>query len=359
MDLAWIAGILWLVPMAGKIPEEQLHLLAWVLLVSGALQFAVDIPPLLKMGFRFRWVWDLADEGLRKAWRLLLPAVVGFSIVQLNLLVDTSCAYFIGPGANSALWYGTRLMQFPLGVFGIAMGTALLPMISNQVARKETEAAKHTLSFALRAVALILFPCAVGLMVLRVPIVQLLFERGQFNAVSTARTAAVLFYYSIGLFSYSGEKIVASGFFAMQDTKTPVVMGIVSLVINAILNVILMRFMREAGLALATSLASIAEFIFLLVFYHRKISSLPMKGMVRSVAKILAASLAMGICCLFIFREISLFFPDKSVFAMLVRVFGSISISTLAYAGFCLLFRVSEIREAWEWAIKRRKTAAV
>ncbi len=354
LDLAWIGAIVWILPLAGKIPEDQLHALAWVLLFSGFLQFAVDIPPLMKMGFRFRWIWDSTNEGLRKAGRLLLPAIMGFSIVQLNLLLDTSCAYFIGPGANSALWYGTRLMQFPLGVFGIAMGTALLPMIANQVARKEMEAAKHTLSFALRAVALILFPCAVGLMVLRVPIVQLLFERGHFDAVSTARTASVLFYYSIGLFAYSGEKIVASGFFAMQDTRTPVIMGVVSLIINGILNVILMRFMQESGLALATSIAAIAEFIFLMMIYNRKISPLPLMQMTRSVVKILAASVAMGICCVFVFREFSLFFPGKTVFAMLVRVFGSISISTLAYVGFCLLFRVSEIREAWEWMKKRK-----
>ncbi|HLD49710.1 MAG TPA: lipid II flippase MurJ, partial [bacterium] len=282
--------------------------------------------------------------------------IMGFSIVQLNLLVDTACAYFIGPGANSALWYGTRLMQFPLGVFGIAMGTALLPMIANQVARKEMEAAKHTLSFALRAVALILFPCAVGLMVLRVPIVQLLFERGHFDAISTARTASVLFYYSIGLFAYSGEKIVAAGFFAIQDTRTPVIMGIVSLVINAILNVILMPFMKESGLALATSIASIAEFIFLMVIYNRRISPLPLTRITRSVVKILAASAAMGIFCIFVFREFSVFFPGSGARAMLIRVFGSISISALAYGGFCLLFRVSEIREAWEWMLKRRKT---
>lgn len=356
LDLAWIAGILWVLPLAGRIPEDQLRALAWVLLVSGVLQFAVDIPPLRKMGFRFRWVWDFKHEGLRKAGRLFLPAIVGFSIVQLNLLLDTGCAYFIGPGANSALWYGTRLMQFPLGVFGIALGTALLPMIANQMGRKEMKAATHTLSFALRAVALILFPCAVGLMVMGVPIVQLLFERGQFDAVSTARTASVLFYYSIGLFSYSGEKMLASGFFATQDTRTPVVMGIVSLIINAVLNVILMQFMRESGLALSTSIASIAEFIFLMVLYNRKISPLPLGQIIQSVVKILAASAAMGICCVFVFKGISIFFPGKSLFEMLVRVFGSIGISTLAYAGFCILFRVSEIREAWEWVMKRRKT---
>lgn len=356
MDLAWIAAILWVLPFAGKIPEDQLHALAWVLLFSGVLQFAVDIPPLMRRGFRFRWIWDPMNAGLRKAGRLLLPAIVGFSVVQLNLLLDTSCAYFIGPGANSTLWYGTRLMQFPLGVFGIAMGTALLPMIANQVAKKQMEAAKQTLSFALRAVALILFPCAVGLMVLGVPIVQLLFERGHFDAVSTARTASVLFYYSIGLFAYSGEKIVASGFFAIQDTRTPVTLGIVSLIINGILNVILMPYLKEAGLALATSVASIFEFIFLMAIYNRKISPLPLKQITGSVVKILAASSAMGISCFFIFREFSVFFPGPSLQAMLIRVFGSISLSALAYGGFCLLFRVSEIGEAWEWIQKRRKT---
>ena len=355
LDLAWIVGVLWVIPHAGKIPENQLRWLAVILLISGALQFAVDIPPLYKMGFRFKWTWDVAHEGLQKTFRLLLPAIMGFAIVQLNLLLDMVCGYFIGAGANSSLWYGTRLMQFPLGVFGIAMGTALLPTISHQVARKEHEAAKKTLSFAMRSIALIILPCTVGLIVLSTPIVQLLFERGKFDAVSTARTASVLTCYDIGLYSYAGEKIMAAGFFASQNTRIPVIMGIVSLTINAILNVILMRYFNESGLALATAVASIIELILLVNYYHKKISSLPISEIVWSFFRILGASLAMGVFCWACFQTFSHFYPDKKVWQMLIRVFGTISLSTIAYVVFCFVFRVPEIREAFDF-LKRKKT---
>lgn len=355
LDLAWIAGILWLVPLAGKIPENQLRVLAWVLLVSGVIQFAVDIPPLYQMGFRFRWVPDFSNPDLRRTLQLILPSILSFAIVQLNLLVDMVLGYWIGPGANSSLWYGTRLMQFPLGVFGIAMGTALLPTISGQIARREIEASKKTMSFALRSVCLILLPCTVGLMVMRVPIVQLLFERGEFDAVSTARTASVLLFYAIGLFSYSGEKMMATGFFAAQDMKTPVILGVLTLVLNTTLNLILMPFMKESGLALATSLASIFEFCILIHFYQKKISGLPVKEIAVSVAKILLAAAAMGIFCFFCFSIIQGYFPGKILWHQLIRVFVPITFSTIAYIGFCLVFRVSEVREAWAFIKSKPK----
>lgn len=355
LDLAWIAGILWLVPLAGEIPENQLRVLAWVLLVSGVIQFAVDIPPLYQMGFRFHWVPDFSNPDLRRTLQLILPAILSFAIVQLNLLVDMVLGYWIGPGANSSLWYGTRLMQFPLGVFGIAMGTALLPMISGQIARREIEASKKTMSFALRSVCLILLPCTVGLMVMRVPIVQLLFERGEFDAVSTARTASVLLFYSIGLFSYSGEKMMATGFFAAQDMKTPVILGALTLVLNTTLNLILMPFMKESGLALATSLASIFEFGILIHFYQKKISGLPVKEIASSVIKILFAALAMGLFCAFCFSIIQGYFPGKILWHQLIRVFVPISVSTIAYIGFCFLFQVSEVSEAWAYIKNKSK----
>lgn len=358
LDLAWIAGIIWLVPMAGKIPENQLRVLAWVLLVSGILQFAVDIPPLYKMGFRFQWIPNFKDPNLKKTIDLFMPSIMSFAIVQLNLLLDMALGYFIGPGANSSLWYGTRLMQFPLGVFGIAMGTALLPTISSQIARREIEASKKTMSFALRGVCLILLPCAVGLIVMRVPIVQMLFERGKFDAVSTARTASVLMFYSFGLFSYSGEKMIAAGFFASQDTVTPVKMGVISLIINGVLNLILMPFMRESGLALATSIASIIEFALLIYYYQKKISGLPLREILRSVVRILSASVAMGIFCGFFYKVMQHYVPGPHVISQAVRVFGSISVSVLAYVGFCLLFRVTEVQEAFQFFLKKKAKAA-
>lgn len=357
LDIMWIAGVLWIAPMAGNLPEEQLTWLAVVLLVSGSIQFGVDIPPLLKLGFKFRWVFEGMNEGLRKTWALLLPAIMSFAIVQLNILLDMVIGYFIGPGANSSLWYGSRLMQFPLGVFGIAMGTALLPTLSHQVARKEMEEAKKTLSFALRSIFLIILPCTVGLIVLRVPIVQMLFERGEFDAVSTARTASVLMFYAIGLFSYSGEKIMASGFFAAHDTVTPVKMGMLSLAINTVFNLILMGPMKESGLAFSTAIASIVEFIVMIYFYQKKISVLPVKDILRSFFRILMASLGMGIVCMAAYPWFSAQFPGEGSIARVIQVFGSIGVSVIIYVVLCFLFRVREVSEAVDFIRKRKQKA--
>ena len=357
LDLFWIAGIIWVVPLAGKIPEDQLRLLAIVLLISGIIQVAVDIPPLQQMGFRFRWIPNFADANLKKTFLLVLPSIMSFAVVQLNLMLDMVLGYFIGPGANSSLWYGTRVMQFPLGVFGIAMGTALLPTISAQVARKEIEASKRTMSFALRGVALILLPCMVGLMVLGTPIIRMLFERGAFDAASTARTSAVLFFYSFGLLSYSGEKMIATGFFASQDMKTPVLLGIISLVINAILNLLLMPFMKEAGLALATSIASIIEFGMLIYYYQKKVSGLPLREILLSYTRIMAASLAMGLICFICYQLAKHFIPGPHLSAQMIRVFSSIVVSVAAYVACCFLFHVSEMKEAFEFLRKKNKRA--
>lgn len=355
LDLVWIAGVVWVVPFVSSVPDIQLRWLAGALLLSGILQFSVDIPPLHKLGFNYKFVWDKAHAGLKKTWNLLLPAIFGFAIVQLNILLDMICGYFAGPGANSSLWYGTRLMQFPLGVFGIAMGTALLPTLSNQVACKDLDAAKKTLSFALRSICLILLPCTVGLIGLRFPIIKLLFEHGEFDAVSTARTASVLLFYVIGLFAFAGEKLVATGFFAAQDTRTPVRLGVISLVVNAIFNVILLKPMAESGLALSTSVASIIEFVLLIYFYQKQISSLPIREIVVSFLKITGASLSMGAVCWFALQFFRAQFPGEGIFERLAHVFGPISLSVVSYFIFCFVFRVREMKEAVNFIKSKKK----
>ncbi len=355
LDLMWILGVLWVAPLGGQELSAQLRCLSWVLLVSGMIQAAVEIPPLLKLGFRFRWIWDLTHHGLVKSWQLLLPATMGFAIVQINILLDMTMAFIIGPGANSSLWYGTRLMQFPLGMFAIAMGTALLPMLAHQAARREFEAACKTLSFSLRSVFLIILPSSVGLMVLSRPIMQFLFERGEFDAVSTQRSAAVLICYSIGLFAYSGQKLIAAGFYAIQDPKTPVRMGVIALFINTACNLILMWPMKEAGLALGTSIAGIVQYGLLMRVYARRIPEFPAKEVRLSFLKILAASVLMGVFCAFCHGFLVRVFPGDGVVDLARQVMGTIVLSTLVYVMLCFALKVHEMGEAFQWILRRRK----
>ncbi|MBI3306321.1 MAG: murein biosynthesis integral membrane protein MurJ [Candidatus Omnitrophica bacterium] len=353
LDIFWIAGVIWIIPHAGSIPESQLHWLTVVLLVSGLFQVGVQIRPLRALGFRWKLVFDFMDVNLRKTGRLFLPSLFGFAIVQINILMDSAMGYWAGPGANSSLWYGNRIMQFPLGIFAIAMGTALLPTISHHVARKEIEETKKTMSFALRSIFFIILPSTVGLIVLREPIVAMLFQRGEFDALSTQRTAAVLMCYSFGLFAYSGQKIMTAGFYAMQDTKTPFWLGVSDLLLNIVFNLILLQFLREAGLALGTSISGILEFLALMFFFNRKIAAFPFREVGNSFVRVLIASLVMGAVTYFCYQGLSSIFVGDKIAPMLIKVFGSITAGTISYIIFCFVLRVHELQEASNWALKK------
>ncbi|MSR77911.1 MAG: murein biosynthesis integral membrane protein MurJ [Candidatus Omnitrophica bacterium] len=354
LDLLWICGVIWLVPRAGGLPQDQLRVLSWAIVFSGVLQVAAEIPSLRRIGFHYHWVWDLKDEAIRKAWKLVLPSMMTFGIVQVNLFVDQLLGLTIGSGANSSLWYGSRLMQFPLGVFGIAMGTALLPTISRQIAAGKKEEARNSISFAMRSIFLIIIPCTVGMMVMSRPIIQLLFQRGEFNAASTSRTASVLICYCIGLFAYAGQKIILAGFYASQDTRTPVKIGLLDVLINFTLNITLMQFMRESGLALATSIAAIIEFFLLIHFYEKKIDPFPHQEVWKSFGRITLASLVMGVVCAVLYSVLGMIWPSLHLRDQLLRTGVTISFAAFAYVGFCFLFRVREIGEAWAWIRKNR-----
>lgn len=343
LNVFWIAGLFWVVPYLSQEMTAQIKWLAVILFISGFFQILSELPPLLKLGFRFRWVWDFYSAEFQRMLGLLTPAVLGFAVMQINILVDMTLGLLIGPGANSSLWYGNRLMQFPLALFAIGTGTALLPTLASQTARGEFEPVKRTLSFALRGVAFIVFPASVGLIVLKTPIVKLLFERGAFDAESTARTAAVLFAYSLGLFAYSAQKLLTAGFYAAQDTKTPVKISVIALLSNIVFNLILMGPLKEMGLALATSISGILQIILLFWFYQRKVLPLDLKGIFGSWLKILAASLSMGWVSLQAYDLLSRYFPGEDLISFGVVVFGSILMGCIAYGLLCFVFRVQEM----------------
>lgn len=356
LNLAWIGGTVWVLFLADQGVAGQLRWLALVLLVSGVLQDMVQVPYLRRIGFRSRWVWEPLYPGLKKTVKLILPVVLGFAVMQINLLVDATLAFWVGPGANSTLWYGNRLMQFPLGVFAVAMGMALLPTISNQVAAGQLDLAKKNISFSLRSIALIVIPCAAGLIVLAHPIVQMMYERGQFDAVSTQRTAAVLFCYSIGLFAYAGQKILTPAFHAVQNTKTPVRIAIICLLSNIVFNVILMQFMAEAGLALATSISGFLQFFLLGAALHRSVLKLPLREILVSFFRITLASLAMAATAWACHQLLLSVYPESGTLGQAVRVLGSICAAALLYPVYCFLLGVTEIKDALAWFGRRFKS---
>lgn len=349
LNLFWIAGVLWIAPRGGSEFALQLKVLAWMLVAAGFMQVLSEIPLLFRYGFRFRPVWDFAHHGIRQTGKLLIPAVIGFAVMQINMLVDMSLAFIIGPGASSSLWYGTRIMQFPLGIFAIGMGTALLPMISEQAARQDWMNTSKTMSFALRVILLIILPASIGLIVLAKPIVKLLFERGEFDAISTARSASVLVCYSIGLFAYSGQKIMTAGFHGAQDTKTPVKIGAIALISNVILNLILMIPLKEAGLALATSISGILQFILLFIFYGRGFVKLETKEIGFAAGKILIAALIMGAGTYALYQALNAIWLESELIPFIFKIAVSMGSSVLLFFGLCFIFRVQEVKDLIHW----------
>jgi putative peptidoglycan lipid II flippase len=227
-------------------------------LVGGVWQFGAQWLALRRRGVYWKMPATLNHEGARKIGALLLPRLWGSTVYQLNVFVDTFCAslaVIVGAGGIAAIYYANRMVQFPLGVFGYALSSVSLPSLSKLAQEGDMAHFKSTLAFALRNLMLVLVPCAVVMMVFSKWIIMIAFERGAFDAYSTAITSQVLFYAAIGLPFFGASRILSSAFYALQDTKTPVKAATVCLVLNAVLNAALMFPLKVGGIALASSIA--------------------------------------------------------------------------------------------------------
>lgn len=355
LNVVWIGAVLYVAPRWATTPAGQVTVLAVCLLGAGFLQFALQLIPLRRSGFHVRWHLSVKNAAVRKVFKLFVPATLGFAVMQVNVLVDRTLAFFVGEGANSSLWYGNRLVQLPLGIFAIAMGTALLPKLSAQSTAEDYEGFGSTLSFSLKTVFVLVIPAAAGLVALRTPIIQMLFERGAFDAVSTARTARTLAAYALGLFAFSGIKLVVTAFYALKDTRTPVVIASFAVVLNIVLNLLLMRPLGEAGLALATAISGIVNFALLISVLDRSRSRVDLKGIGITFAKSVLASILMALVVTRLFGWLG--GADGSVAEGLFRLALTIGAGMLFYVGMCALLRMPEVGKAWALVRRRRHDA--
>src|SRR5882724_2094384 len=227
-------------------------------LVGGVLQFLIQVPTLVRKGMTFKFGISFSHPGIKNVARLMIPRLFGIGIGQINLLVDTrfATAAVMPPGSLTALYLADRVMELVLGGYAIAVATAILPMMSHQAAANDYVGLKKTLTFSVRIVAFITIPAMLGLMILREPIIRVLFQHGQFVAASTRLTARALLYYAIGLPALASVKLIVPAFYSTRDTKTPVIIASISLVLNIVLNIVFMQFffkrVQNGGPALAT-----------------------------------------------------------------------------------------------------------
>lgn len=345
LNIGWIITLVFVCARFGGSYEEKVYLLAGGIFCIGVVQFVMQFIALYRTGFRFRFNLDVKDKFVSKLVWLMMPALLGFSVTQINILIDLFLAFLIGEGASSSLWYGNRLMQFPLGMFGIAMGTVLLPTIAKQASQKLFGQMKETLSFSLRVVILIIVPSTVGLIVLSRPVVSLLFQSGLFDAVATDKASGTLMAYSLGLFAYSGIKLLLSSFYALQDTKTPVKIGVICMIMNIVLNVILMTFMREVGIALSTSISNTINFIVLYVLLEKRIGHV--RGIIAPFVKVVLASILMGCVVTVFFNTLQVTCFPLAKLNLCLRILVSIMGGIISYGIFCVLLRVREVKQVW------------
>lgn len=252
LNLALIGGAIWLAPRLA----EPVTALAWGVLAGGAAQLAFQLPFLWRLGLLVRPRLRRAHEGVRRILRLIVPALTGVSVVQVNLLVDTLIASFLVTGSVSWLYYSDRLMEFPLGVFGIALATVILPSLSARRAEGDARQFDATLDWALRLTVVIAVPATLGLALLAVPMLSTVFQHGAFGEYGVRMASLSLAAYALGLAAFIGVKVLAAGFYAAQEMRAPVRIAVVAMVSNVVLNLALVGPLAHAGLALATSLAA-------------------------------------------------------------------------------------------------------
>ncbi|KMT64880.1 murein biosynthesis integral membrane protein MurJ [Catenovulum maritimum] len=246
--------------------SEPAYALAWGVFFGGFLQLFFQIPFLKKAGVIVKPQWGWNDAGVKKIRLLMIPALFGVSVSQINLLFDTVLASFLQTGSISWLYYADRLLEFPLGLFGIAIATVILPQLSKDHVKSSPESFQNTMSWGVLMVVLLGLPSSIGLILLAEPMLMVLFMRGEFTALDAAQSQSSLIAYASGLLFFMLIKVLASGFFSRQDTKTPVKIGIQAMVANMVFNLALIFPLQHAGLALATTLSALMNAS--LLYYH-------------------------------------------------------------------------------------------
>lgn len=295
LNISMIAGALFISPLM----DEPILGLAIGVLAGGLLQLLVQIPSVIKNGFKFVSSFKIKNPDIIRVGKLMVPIIFGLAVYEINMLVDTLLASLLPGGSISYLYYGNRLVQLPLGVFGVALGVAILPMLSQQAARKELSELIKTIAFGIRLILFITLPATVGLIILRFPIVNTLWERGEFMRVSTEGTVIALLYYSIGLCAFAGIKVIAPAFYSLQDTKTPVKIAAWSMILNIVLNLILMGPLEHGGLALATSLSAFFNILLLVYFLRKRLGLMGGRKILTSTLKLILSSTIMGVIIYF------------------------------------------------------------
>ncbi len=354
-NIASIVCAVTLVPVMPLIGLPRIMAIAIGALVGGVGQVALQWPALREEGFRYRPALDPRDEGLREVLRMMGPGLLGLAAVQINLFVNTVLATGQGTGAVSWLDYAFRMMYMPIGLFGVSIATAALPTLSRQAADGDLSGMRQTVSSGLRMMLMLNVPATAGLMALAWPIISLLYQHGSFTAADTAATALALACYAPGLIGYSAVRFAVPTFYALHDSRTPVTVSVVTVLLNAVLNIVLVRIIGYPGLALGTAAASLFNGALLLWLLRGRLDGLDGRRILTSFVKILGASLLMGVVAWWAHHALTVLFGGDATVVRLVRVSSAIGLALIVLMVAARALRIGEFTDAL--AVVRRRVS--
>jgi putative peptidoglycan lipid II flippase len=368
LNITWILAILFIVPLIRGGAGRQIYGLAWTVFAAGAVQLAYQLPSLWSVGWRPGVDSDWRDPRVKKVFMLMGPSALGLAVNQVNVMVNSIIAIAVGSWAPSALFYAERLIYFPQGILATSLGTVLLPVLSDFAAQQKHREMREAIHHGLRTLLFVMTPAAVGLFVLSKPIVQMLLERGAFDANSTMLTARALSFYAPGLMVFCLAKVFVPAFYALQDTRTPVKIGLCGVTINFTLNILfaltLPEYWRHAGLAFSTVIAEGFNGLTLAFFLRRRLGPFGIRGILAGLGRALGAAMAMAAVAFyaerFLMKWLYVYFPPHlHTAAQLIGVPAAIALGMAVYVGLARAFRFPELDFVLDSlrAKKQKKTA--
>ncbi|MEW5922981.1 MAG: murein biosynthesis integral membrane protein MurJ [Candidatus Zixiibacteriota bacterium] len=322
--------------------DMPIYTLALGVIVGGIGQLVFQLPSLLRIGFRFRFIINFADAGIKRIIRLISPMILGLSASRLNILISTLLASLLAEGAMSYLNYAYRLMHFPLGVFGVALGTVTLPKVSDDVARNNIGQLVKTFREAIGLTMFLVIPSAVYLAGYGEDLVRLIYQRGAFGPEDTVLTARALYFYAFGLVGFAGVRVAAPVYYALDDARRPMFYSILSVAANIVLNFAFIPLWGFAGLAAANSVAGLLNLFLLVASMKKKISGVNYLFILIPTIKIILGSIA----ALLIIKaiDISYFISSGNIIGKVLTVGVQIAGMSLIYIVLMWLFKVDEVK---------------
>jgi putative peptidoglycan lipid II flippase len=331
-------------------------------LIGGVLQWLIQVPSLRSVGYRWRWEVSFSDPGVQQVMKLMAPAIIGAAALQVNLVVNTNFATSLGQGPVSWLQYAFRMIYLPIGIFGVAISTATLPITSKAAALDDLAGFRRALASALRLTFLLTIPSAVGLIVLSRPIIALIYQRGSFTADDTLQTAQALSYYALGLVAYSAIRVLTPSFYALKETRIPMLASVVSIVTNYIVASLSVRQFGfgHRGLALSIAAVAIVNSLLLLFFMRRKLGNIEGRSLLGSFCKVTLAAAVMGAICWLVSQRVESVLGTVSLKARLLDVCVSVGLGIGVFFLVARLLHVGEITQLTGIVMRKlgRKAAA-